>query len=1049
MKFLPDKEINLGARDLLGAKPYVTTLSTIIENSETPFTIGLLGGWGVGKSSIIKTIQDEYNNHNDSEIAVFTYDAWKYSNDSFRRTFLFEIKEFFKMDISDSFRSFYENRSEEIDHKLAVKKYSLWWWFTLFPLLLFLVLLFPIQTDLKIITSIISIVLTIVTTLLRETFVQYKVTVSKQKVFAPEQFEKIFSEIIEKITNKPKDKWEWIKGFLEKRKKKIKKLVIVIDNIDRCHKDLAFELLLTIKNFLEQKGVVFIIPIDEEELKKHIKKQGNNPNEFLRKLFNTTISIKHISEGDLFDFAKKLNDKYNLKFPIDVISIVAQQFSKSPRKIIQFLNVLQTEILLSKNQESENLIPKGSISENIPFLTKLLIMREEWPNLYFLFQTKPFILNNICKNIKKNENDFNIDGYNLSVEQRNFLRRTNHIQPNHVNYELFFINKDLYKNIPDNTSKLIESNDYEEIIKQLGLGQINFDTLIELIDKKLEIALEREELNTTVVNILSLIMSLSINKNYKQLTKQYLYNNGKFLGSFKNIIMSDSIENPIENIDNITILNFIKEYDDLSKHIFDYLIGKLRKRNNNEQEIIDFVEIFKDEPKKLKKIASKFSSLVIKNDSFILKLKHILNRKSSMKSLVTTDLINNFISNIKENDDVSLALKTPLIVKYHEMIGLNKSQLNETIDNLLTFLNARNDYTIQSRFKLLLTFIPNVEDSELLTKIYNTINAKHNWLAQQYSSQWNIEEFQVTLKLLLNNISELYLKTDDATEEDNLINWLNYYFNMNESQELIIFINNLYCNIIDSLKVYDWSYSNNIITKFVQINEWETKQNIAKTLNLMLEKTTKENGLSKQQIEEIYQIYIDIVTEKNLGLIIDWIQKSLENNHLNEYFEDVITTQNNEKKLELLKLFNLLNKHKIIENIIYNKIIDIECDDIDEFFNYLQTNKVKKSIIIKSIKTILKNTDRETTNFKCIIEYISKSKFADNATKNIIAEKIKNQLASANNTEIIFALSILENLTVTDSKKLNAINTLIQDINETNFSDSDKSFVKKMKKKYI
>ena len=53
--YIPDKEINLENKDLLGAKPYVETLSEIIRKTNTPFTIGLFGGWGVGKSSIIKT----------------------------------------------------------------------------------------------------------------------------------------------------------------------------------------------------------------------------------------------------------------------------------------------------------------------------------------------------------------------------------------------------------------------------------------------------------------------------------------------------------------------------------------------------------------------------------------------------------------------------------------------------------------------------------------------------------------------------------------------------------------------------------------------------------------------------------------------------------------------------------------------------------------------------------------------------------------------------------------------------------------------------------
>ena len=72
INYIPDKEINLDKNDLLGAKPYAETLSEIISNSKTPFTIGLFGGWGVGKSSIIKTIKDKFNNDIKSDVAVFT-----------------------------------------------------------------------------------------------------------------------------------------------------------------------------------------------------------------------------------------------------------------------------------------------------------------------------------------------------------------------------------------------------------------------------------------------------------------------------------------------------------------------------------------------------------------------------------------------------------------------------------------------------------------------------------------------------------------------------------------------------------------------------------------------------------------------------------------------------------------------------------------------------------------------------------------------------------------------------------------------------------------
>ena len=61
--YIIDKHIDLKKDDLLGTKSYADTLKKIIDGVDPPFTIGLFGGWGTGKSSIIKSIEDTYNNN--------------------------------------------------------------------------------------------------------------------------------------------------------------------------------------------------------------------------------------------------------------------------------------------------------------------------------------------------------------------------------------------------------------------------------------------------------------------------------------------------------------------------------------------------------------------------------------------------------------------------------------------------------------------------------------------------------------------------------------------------------------------------------------------------------------------------------------------------------------------------------------------------------------------------------------------------------------------------------------------------------------------------
>lgn len=62
IKFIPDREINLLGNDVLGTTVYVEAIRKIVEDPEntTPYTIGLFGSWGAGKTSIIKTLKDIY-----------------------------------------------------------------------------------------------------------------------------------------------------------------------------------------------------------------------------------------------------------------------------------------------------------------------------------------------------------------------------------------------------------------------------------------------------------------------------------------------------------------------------------------------------------------------------------------------------------------------------------------------------------------------------------------------------------------------------------------------------------------------------------------------------------------------------------------------------------------------------------------------------------------------------------------------------------------------------------------------------------------------------
>ncbi|APT76058.1 hypothetical protein LN42_06440 [Marinitoga sp. 1137] len=1064
IKYIPDKEINLENRDLLGTKIYVDILSEIIETADTPFTIGLFGSWGVGKSSIIKTLQEKFEKDKNSEISIFIYDAWKYSNDSFRRTFLLELKEYFQLESTEKFDSFYEDKHEDIDHKLEIKKNSWLWWLAFSPLLLILIWFFPTTTDLKITTSIISLIITMLSILLKETFVQYKITISKPKLFAPEQFEAVFDEIIDKLIDNRRNWYEWIKGILNKDKKKISKIVIVIDNIDRCHKDLTFELLLTIKNFLEKKGVIFIIPIDDKELKKHIQKQGHDPNEFLRKIFNTTIPIKEISEGDLFDFAKKLNGDYELNFPIEVISIIAQQFSKNPRKIIHIFNILQTEICLAKYQEENKHIPQGTIisNENLPFLTKLLIIREEWPDLYEVIKNNSYLLMDLMSEVKKKNENFYLDKCKLNEQQINFLRRTNHIKPTHSNFELFFVNKDQFKDVPDKIITLVESNGLNGMKELMKNKEITFDKLIEFIDYRFELGIKRGEINTTIINLVALIINMALDNEIKENIRDYLYSKSTFLGNFKDFIKEISVKN-CRNIFSLieveSVLIFIKENEELSHGLLDSIIKIINEETDSKELIQDFVKIFKEDSQKLKTISTKFSNLVASDNEFLKEMILLLtNNDIAIKSLITSDLVDKFIEQVTNsiNDDNSIS-KLKLIIEYNSINGLSNDQMTKLIQKLIQFINSTNDFA-QLAFWLekLNKFIPYIKNMNLINNtVVSSLSTKQNLLWQHYSSQWKNKLYQDTLYNFLLTLKELYYIINDNNKKNQLIAWLNQYYSKNELPDLIKFINNLFYEMVEKSSVYNWHFSQYVINRFGQIEDWEIKEDIAKIINLMLHKTEKINnrfnGLNKNQIQTIFKLYINTIKNNNREEIIKWIVESVEKNSaLVELFEEVNASLiNSENLIIITKILKELNNKNLASNIIAKIVLNIDCEEAYNAFEYLSNEE--KDIFEEAIYQIIKNIENSQEYFKCLIEKISNYEFLNKDIYDLIAERIKPLLVSSNAEDILFAFKVLDSLKIDKitKTKLEAIKVLIQDIDEKKFQGDEAGLIKKVKNNLI
>lgn len=368
-------------------------LREIILQCPLPFTIGLFGRWGSGKTTIINILKKKLQ---DNKIAVVKFDVWKHEKDSLRRAFLEEL-------VKQSKSSKYLPKDFELSTRLktpvrkTISGKFTWNWKVGLLLLVLIILAIGVGVILDnkypgVLGTYLSIIFggSLISVLflwiLQQTITSETLTTTLEPFKDPHEFEEEFGRVVKNVSPK--------------------KLLIVIDNLDRCTHDRAVELLSTIKTFLakdtdvsENNKCIFLIACDDEAIKKHLesvytKMQGKegytepfSADEFLRKFFNVFLRIPDFIDTELQAYTEDLLKEIGIpRFDSpDVAYVITNAFRENPRQIKQFINILLAHFLLAQERESGPkplIVLKGIITNNVAFLAKFLIIRQLFPPEY-------------------------------------------------------------------------------------------------------------------------------------------------------------------------------------------------------------------------------------------------------------------------------------------------------------------------------------------------------------------------------------------------------------------------------------------------------------------------------------------------------------------------------------------------------------------------------------------------------------------------------------------------------------------------------------------
>jgi len=908
-----EQDIRFGHLDI------ADNLRKIILNCPSPFTIGLFGRWGSGKTTILNVLRKKLQD-NEDKIAVVNFDVWKYVGDSLRRTFLKEIvKQLQKTSYLPKNYKLNERLEKSIQKIIENRKFVCNWKLLLcligfiLAISLFLYIKYPqnFGTYLSILFGSVTTISALFIWMIQQAITHEKLIVSSERLQDPYEFEEEFNKINKEISSK--------------------NLVIIIDNLDRCIHNKAVELLSTIKTFLakdtdvnENNKCIFLIACDDEAIKAHLKsvypKNQNDgsvensfsADEFLRKFFNVSLRIPDFIDTELQLYTEDLLKEIDIpQFDSpDISYVITNAFRDNPRQIKQFINILITNFYLAKEREESQeplIIPKGTITDFVAFLAKFLIIRQKFPSEYKKIQEGDLNINEI----KSMENK----------KLQDFLRATKTVMVNDIRPFIYLKQSKEELDIPG--------------VKELELGLI--DNKCGIVKEKIEIIKENpvkiKSLNRYLISLIErnkstskriplfniISSSLEVLHGYNIKLDKIFYN--KIAELLNN---NEYLKDNLEKFETVLIFNevLIQCNKEDRKGIIDEYINILGRGKGDKKEpniSIDDAEILftrllehkewlkQNEKEKIRKILTEiyygFPTIL---SLFSEDIEH-------QKDFIAGEAISKFVSTFS-NDDVenkqNINEKVKLLLKFKEVIIPEIAQ--EIITSLQNLLKNENQKAYREEkenllncigdvFNVLYDQILNIPDKSVLNSFVDTIIQGVNAL-----ENWNQKKIFIFTCIRLVDMPESSRKTD--------INTL---------------IQNFFTNVdIDSIEFV-----------FNKLGEEEKKELI-----------TKYSGVFQQRVLQQQPIFNFLYPLASQDLRIQWMTS-------------LITSypQRASTKLKELK-YKVDDKRKVVETLLRTAegVAIHEKKNLYEAINKMKcANDAKLRIdFALQIKSLLKSTDK-------------------------------------------------------------------------------------------
>ncbi|WBQ04446.1 KAP family P-loop NTPase fold protein [Kribbella sp. CA-293567] len=414
---VPDAVLTRASADALDHDPVAKVVSDLAKHVNSPANIALFGAWGSGKSSMYTMLKSHLAG--DASIVVTRYDAWKFGGHSLHRNFLMDLATSLQVK-PERYMANLHNGSESTRLRLgrflrrnwlsllgafllALGAGALWigisaWaaWEVGRPTEFSSELIRFSPSGAVVFGAVIAGLL-----LSNQTLASAVEKQTRSPLQDSDQFSAAFDNLISHVTRR--NRWYQL------MRKEVDRIVIFIDELDRCSPEDVVSTLTDLKTFLDHAKCVFIVAADRQVIERSLvhapqakPARGDEPyyatvGAFLDKIFQYQMNLPPMRPEALTSFAMSLAQKQrglwedlrgDPRTYEDAVYSLVPAHVRSPRRVKVLMNNFATNVRVL---ESRNMDWRARAAE----IAVLTVLETEFPAVIKDLVSQPRLLESL------------------------------------------------------------------------------------------------------------------------------------------------------------------------------------------------------------------------------------------------------------------------------------------------------------------------------------------------------------------------------------------------------------------------------------------------------------------------------------------------------------------------------------------------------------------------------------------------------------------------------------------------------------------------------